>query len=158
MSPLTPSTPLTNSSWGSGLTFSVPGYTPPNVQPSTAATGWGSDLQFNVPGYTPAVQPMAQFDFLKPAPPPVSMPIGPVNNWTAFFQGLLGTGVQYLLQKDAVKRAAELQKQGVAAEVVQHPDGTYFVQEKPNFFTTVPGVITIVAVGGLLLYLIARKK
>lgn len=157
MSPLTPTTPLSTSSFGSNLTFNVPGYTPPNVKPGTAATGWGADLQFNVPGYTP-VQPMSQFDFLKPAPPPTSMPTGPVNNWTAFFQGLLGTGVQYLLQKDAVKRAAELQKQGVAAEVVQHPDGTYFVQEKPNFFTTTPGIIAIVGVGALVLFLIARKK
>ena len=92
------------------------------------------------------------------APPPSFMPQGAVSNWGQFMQGLLGTGVQYLLQKDAEKRATKLQAQGVPAEVVQHPDGGFYVQEKKSFFATTPGIIAIIGVGAVVLFLIARRK
>jgi len=151
--------------WGTTPTFSVPGYTPPAPAPK-------ADPRFTFGGFTnPAADYFANKSggsggtgggfTLTPAtygPAPTAMPVGKVSNWKDFMQGLLGTGVQYLLQKDAQKRADKLQQQGVDAQVVPNPQGGWSVQERPNFFKTAPGIALIFGGGALVVFLLTRRR
>jgi len=92
------------------------------------------------------------------APPPNFVPAGAVSNWKDFMQGLLGTGVQYFLQKDAQKRADKLQSQGVPADVIPHPGGGYSVVERPSFIQTPAGLALILGGGVLVVYLLMKKR
>ncbi len=162
MSPIV--NPLTTSGWGSNLTFSVPGYTPTQGTTPPISAGWGA-----TPTFTPP--PAFDFSWMKSggnygsvfppasiAPAPTAIPAGPVSNWAAFTQGLLGLGVQFYLQKDAQKRQDELRKQGVAADVVQHPGGGYAVVERPSFIQSPMGLAVIVGGGALVLWLLLKKR
>jgi hypothetical protein len=154
--------------WGTTPTFSVPGYTPPptaNINPRFASrvgtfgpfTNPATDYFANKGGTGGAASGFA----LTPAsygPPPTTMPVGKVSNWKDFMQGLLGTGVQYLLQKDAQKRADKLQQQGVDAQVVPNPGGGYSVQERPSFLKSPAGIALILGGGALVVYLMTRRK
>jgi hypothetical protein len=147
--------------WGSTPTFSVPGYTPP---PAATRT----DPRFTFGGFTnPAADYFANKGgtgggfTLTPAsygPAPTDIPVGKVSNWKEFLQGLLGTGVQYMLQKDAQKRADKLREQGVDAQVVPNPGGGYSVQEQPSFLRSPAGIALILGGGALVVYLMTRRK
>jgi len=143
----------------------------PAIGSASKSPAWGSNLTFNPESYRsyqssmPAgfftTQPVG-VSFAPPSygPAPTVMPQGAVSNWKDFMQGLLGTGVQYLLQKDAEKRARKLQEQGVDAVVIPHPGGGYAVQERQSFFSSPAGIAVIV--GGVVVLIFAltrgRKK
>ncbi len=159
-------------SWGATPTFSVPGYTPPpSVTPRLAPSQYSFPNPFGpggATGYTASLFPTVKSGgttaggfALTPAsygPPPTEIPVGKVSNWKDFVQGLLGTGVQYILQKDAQKRADKLQQQGVDVQVVPNPGGGYSVQERPSFLKSPAGIALILGGGALVVYLMTRKR
>ena len=133
------------STWGSSLTFSPTSYSNPAATYfNTQQAGSWDSIMGKIPGVSVSAPSYA--------PAPVAMPQGTVSNWKDFIMGALGTGIQYALQRDAEKRAENLRKQGVDAEVLQHPNGGYFVQERKNFFTTGPGIAVIIGGVGLLVF------